>query len=92
MRERPQSGGRRWGWRGSLEALVFTEFPQERKGSPGGSDGKESACNAGDWVRSLGQEYPVGQRMAIHSIILAWKILGTEGPDGLQSRGLQSQA
>ena len=59
--------------------MVFTEFPQERKGSPGGSDGKESACNAGDWVQSLGLEYPVGQRMATHSIILAWKIPGTEG-------------
>ena len=25
-------------------------------GFPGGSDGKESTCNAGDWVRSLGWE------------------------------------
>ena len=33
------------------------------------------------WVQSLGKE------MAAHSSILAWEILGTEEPDGLQSRG-----
>ena len=29
------------------------------------------------------------QEMAIHSSILAWKVLGTEEPGGLQSMGLQ---
>ena len=41
------------------------------------------------WVRSLGQQDPVEEEMAIHSSILAWKIPWTEEPDGLQSMGLQ---
>ena len=40
---------------------------------PGGSDGKESSCNAGDLVRSLGLEDPLEEGMATHSSILAWK-------------------
>ena len=36
-----------------------------------GSAGKESACNAGDWVRSLGWEDPLEKGKAIHSSILA---------------------
>ena len=34
----------------------------------GGSDGKESACNAGDWVWSLGWEDPLEKGMATHSV------------------------
>ena len=51
-----------------------------------GSDGKESACNAGDpdWI-------PGSERMetgmATHSSILAWRIPWTEEPCGLQSMG-----
>ena len=45
-------------------------------GFPGGSDGKESACNAGDLVRSLGWEDPLEEEMTIHSSILAWRIPG----------------
>ena len=37
-------------------------------------NGKESACNAGDLVRSLGWEEPLEKGMATHSSILAWKI------------------
>ena len=40
-------------------------------------------------VRSLGQEDPLEEGMATHSGILAWRILWTEEPDGLQSMGLQ---
>ena len=36
-------------------------------------------------VRSLGQEDPLEEVMATHSSILAWKILWTEEPGGLQS-------
>ena len=39
--------------------------------------------------RPLGQEDPLEKGMAIHSIILAWKIPWTEEPGGLQSMGLQ---
>ena len=50
---------------------------------------KKSACNAGDQVQSLGQEYPLEEEMAAYSSILAWEILWTEGPGGLQSMGSQ---
>ena len=40
-------------------------------------------------VRSLGQEDPGEKETAIHSSILAWEILWTEEPDGLQSMELQ---
>ena len=40
------------------------------------------------WVRSLGQEDPVGKEMATHSHILAWEIPWTEEPGGLQPMGL----
>ena len=52
---------------------------------PGGSDGKKSACNAGD----LGREDPLEKGTATHSGILAWKIPWTEEPRGLQSMELQ---
>ena len=56
---------------------------------PGGSDGKESACNVGDHVQSLGREDPLEKEMATHSSILAWSIPWREEPGGLQSMGLQ---
>ena len=37
------------------------------------------------WARSLGQEDPLEKGMATHSSILAWKVLWTEEPGGLQS-------
>ena len=51
-------------------------------GFPGGSEGKESACNVGDW--SLRQD-PLKKGMATHSSVLAWRIPWTEEPGGLQS-------
>ena len=44
-------------------------------GFPGGSDGKESACSAGDLGSSLGWEDPLEKGKATHSNILAWRIL-----------------
>ena len=38
-------------------------------------------------VRSLGWEDPLEEKMATHWSILAWEILWTEEPDGLQSMG-----
>ena len=58
--------------------------------------GEESACQ---WVgketlepqvRSLDWEDPLKQEMAVHSSILAWKILWTEESGRLQSMGLQT--
>ena len=42
-----------------------------------------------DLVRSLGWEDPLEEEMATHSSILAWRILWTEEPSGLQTMGLQ---
>ena len=55
-------------------------------GFPGGSDGKESACNAGDLGLIPGED-PLEQGMATLSSILAWRIPWTEEPGGLQSMG-----
>ena len=41
------------------------------------------------WVQSLVRENPLEKETAIHSSILAWEILWTEEPGGLQSMGLQ---
>ena len=38
---------------------------------------------------SLSQEDPLEKGMVTHSSILAWRIAWTEGPDRLQSMGLQ---
>ena len=56
---------------------------------PWSSDGKESACNAGDLVLYLGQEDPLGKEKANHASILAWIIPWTEEPVRLQSMGSQ---
>ena len=40
-------------------------------------------------VQSLGQEEPLEKGMATHSSILAWGILWTEEPGGLQFVGSQ---
>ena len=41
------------------------------------------------WIWSLDPEDPLGSEMATHSSILAWEILWTEEPSGLQSMGFQ---
>ena len=38
-------------------------------------------------VQSLGWEDPLEEGMAVHSSTLAWRILWTEEPGGLQSTG-----
>ena len=52
-------------------------------GFPGGSEGKDSTCNAGDLGSIPRSEDPLEKRMAAHSSILAWEIPWTEEPDGL---------
>lgn len=44
---------------------------------------KEFTCQAGDWVQSLSQEYPLEKRMVTHSRTLAWRIPCAEDPGGL---------
>ena len=56
---------------------------------PGGSDGKESACNAGDMSSIFGSGRSPGEGNGYHSSILAWRIPWTEEPEELQSTGLE---
>ena len=49
-------------------------------GFPGGSDSKESTCNAGDLGSIHGLEDALKEGMATHSSILAWRIPWTEEP------------
>ena len=56
---------------------VYAYAQTHQKGFPCGSAGKESACNVGDWVRSLSWEDPLEEEMATHSSILARRIPGT---------------
>ena len=58
-------------------------------GFPGGSDGKEPACNGGDLGQSLGWEDPLEEGTATHFSILAWRIQWTEEPGELHSMGLE---
>ena len=87
--------------------LIWSHFTPEsrRKGSrieknlpftdhwgfPGGSAGKESACNEGELGLIPGLGRSLEKEKAIHSSILAWRIPWTEEPGGLQSMGSQNQ-
>ena len=69
----------------SLYHHIYSPF---LKVFPGGSDGKESACNAED-PQSLAREDPLEKEMATCSSILAWEIPWTEELGNLQPVGLQ---
>ena len=58
-------------------------------GFPGGSDGKESACNARDPGLILSPKDPLEKEMATYSSNLVWTIPWTEEAGGLQSMGSQ---
>ena len=59
-------------------------------GFRGGSEGKESACNAGDLGSIPGLARSLEKEMATHSSILAWRFPRTEEPGGLQAIGSQT--
>ena len=61
--------------RDRLPTQVFLGFPC-------GSAGKESACNAGDWVQSLAWEDPLKKGKATNSSILAGELHGLYSPQG----------
>ena len=54
---------------------------------PGGSDGKESACNSDLGFVAWAGKIPLQKGMATHSSIIAWRIPWAEEPGGLQSTG-----
>ena len=75
-------------------ALQAGALPSKLPGHfPGGASGKRICLTVQEmqetWVPSLGWEDPLKKGMAAHSSILAWKILWTEKPGGLQSTGSQ---
>ena len=63
-------------WWNIIDSSLFLGFP-------GGSDGKESACNGKE--PSLGQKDPLEKEMVTHSNTLAWRIPWREEPGGLKS-------
>ena len=56
---------------------------------PSGSDGKESACNAGDSGLFPGSGRSLEKGMATYSSVVAWRTPWTEETGGLQFMGLQ---
>ena len=56
----------------------------------GGSDSKDSDCNAGDLGSIPGLGRSLEEGMATHSGILAWRISWTEEPWQVLSMGSQS--
>ena len=78
----------KFSWK-SVNLLSSTaELSGCKKGLPGGTGGKESACQCGR-RKKHSLEDPLGEKVATHSSILAWRIPWTEEPGGLQPRGLQ---
>ena len=77
---------------------VLLLFPQSKQtmrysltgelGFPGGSDGKEPACNVGDWVQSGSGKSP-GEENGYPLQYSCLRILWTGEPDGPQSMGSQ---
>ena len=58
-------------------------------GFPGGSDGKESTCNAGDLGSIPGSGRSTGEGNSTLLQILTWRIPWTEEPGRLQFMGSQ---
>ena len=52
-------------------------------GLPGGLESKESVCNAGDLGLIPGLGKSLGEGMATHASILAWRIICIEEPGRL---------
>ena len=72
-----------------LEWALFNNTREPDKDFPGGSDGKESACNAADPSSTPGWDNTLEKGMVTHSSILAQRIPWTEEPGGWQSMGLK---
>ena len=76
------------GFLSSLEIFDVSTWILVFKGFPGGAEVKSSACNVGDLGSIPVSGRSLEKEMATHSSILAWRILWTEEPGGLQSMGL----
>ena len=67
----------------------IADYINEFLGFPGGSMVKNPPVKVETRVWSLGQGDPLEKEMATHSSTLAWRILWTEEPGGLQVTGSQ---
>jgi len=62
---------------------LYICFDDDHSDCPGGSDGKESACNVGALGSVPGSGRSLEKGIATHSSILVWKIPWTEEPGRL---------
>ena len=76
-------------WITYLGKYPFRSFSHSLMGFPGGSMVKNLPVMQETQVRPLGQAVPPEKEMATHFNILAWKMLWTQEPGGLQSTCLQ---
>ena len=61
-------------FRVTLSSKGIIAYLTSRFGFPGGSDGKESACNVEDLGSIPGQKDPLEKGTATHCSILAWRL------------------
>ena len=71
---------------------LFIKLSKQGKDFPVAQSVKNLTMMQETRVQALGWEDLLEKGMATHSSILAWRILWTEKPGGLQFEGLQSQA
>ena len=67
--------------------MSFITWIMVLQGFPGGSDGNESACSAGDLGSISGLRRSPGEGKGDHSSVLAWRIPRYRGTGGLQRMG-----
>ena len=70
-----------------------SSFPKVQETDfPGGSDSKESACNAGNWVQYLGQENPQEEEMVTLPAFLPGEFHGQRSLVGCSLWGRKESA
>ena len=72
-----------------IQILSHVRLVLDIRASLGAQTVKNLPAMQETWVRSLGQEDPLQEKMATHSSIFAWRIPRTEEPVGLQFTGSQ---
>ena len=80
-----------WTWLSDFHSHIHIHVYEATWSFLGSSDGKESACTAGDLgsIPGSGRSPREGNEWQIHSSILAWRILWSEEPGTEESIGSQ---
>ena len=76
----------------AFKVSLTNKFSISRLHTPGLSSEESSLPVRESWVQSLGQEDPLGKKMATHSSILAWEIPWTEGAWRATVHGVAKQS